>query len=437
MKKYLLFLSCFFSITIFGQTGIFVNGSLAVSGNGNSWNTAKRTITEAISAAGANTTIYVKEGIYKENELIIPSGVTVTGGYDSTLTGTDTSNLWYPGQNYKLTILDGQGTHRVATVNQGGTLRGCVVQCGFHNEKGAGVLINGGKVVYCIIQYCSCTHIDRTAKGGGVYIQDNGILLNCVVAFNEANDGPGVAGTNGVLTNNTITQNAAVQCASCGTFNDIRGTGTSKQSEYYTTVKLGNQCWMRENMRASQYYSDGSPFSNSPTFVYTALSNYYLYKCYGANYSFSVAARTTSYTSSLTNQQGVCPTGWHIPTIAEWQLLKDYVSSQAEYQCNSNSANIAKALASDTLWTTVTTACSVGNNQSLNNTTWFSGYPMSTSDSYNLHKYSYWWSTSLSSSNRFYVSYLYYDYTGLLFSNSDVSGSSTTGSFPVRCVKNQ
>lgn len=50
------------------------------------------------------------------------------------------------------------------------------------------------------------------------------------------------------------------------------------------------------------------------------------------------------------NRRGICPEGWHIPSVAEWDTLVRYVSGQQEYLCNGYTAYIAKALASTEGW---------------------------------------------------------------------------------------
>ena len=65
--------------------------------------------------------------------------------------------------------------------------------------------------------------------------------------------------------------------------------------------------------------------------------------------------------------QGVCPEGWHLPSVAEWNQLSDYVSSQPAYYCDENPGYVAKSLASTTGWLENADLCAVGNNLSANN----------------------------------------------------------------------
>ena len=80
--------------------------------------------------------------------------------------------------------------------------------------------------------------------------------------------------------------------------------------------------------------------------------------------------------------QGICPDGWHVPSIAEWQQLSDYVSSVYAYRCDERESYIAKALASATDWgiTNTTFDCAIGNNTEANNATGFSALPAGITD---------------------------------------------------------
>ncbi len=122
-------------------------------------------ITTALSGAPANTIIWVAAGTYIENELIIPAGVTVIGGFPPNATTYE--QRIYPGvaTAAQKSVLDGNYSHRVATVKgtttTKGTLDGFTIKKGYtyiggpagtSAGYGGGVLIDGGIVQNCIIQ---------------------------------------------------------------------------------------------------------------------------------------------------------------------------------------------------------------------------------------------------------------------------------------------
>jgi uncharacterized protein (TIGR02145 family) len=149
----------------------------------------------------------------------------------------------------------------------------------------------------------------------------------------------------------------------------------------YHTVQIGDQCWMKENLRTTKYadgtlISQGSELSTSVAYWYIPGSNASNIATYGLLYNWKAVMRNSSSSqSNPSGVQGICPNGWHVPSDAEWTQLSDYVSSQNQYFCNSNSTYNAKALAATTGWNSSSVACSVGNNQSYNNSTLFSALP--------------------------------------------------------------
>jgi len=109
-----------------------------------------------------------------------------------------------------------------------------------------------------------------------------------------------------------------------------------RDGNVYKTVQIGDQVWMAENLR-STIYSDGSPISlvedasqweaqngsgaycwydNNPSNQYT----------YGALYNF-YAAMNGEQSSDLnpSGVQGVCPSGWHLPSDKEWKELEMFL----------------------------------------------------------------------------------------------------------------
>ena len=97
----------------------------------------------------------------------------------------------------------------------------------------------------------------------------------------------------------------------------------------YNTVQIGEQCWLKENLNVGTKI-------NSTTFGYQQTNNGVIEKycynndeancdVYGGLYEWSEA---TQY-ETAEGAQGICPSGWHIPTYAEMQTLETYVGDQA------------------------------------------------------------------------------------------------------------
>ncbi|MCR4856723.1 MAG: C10 family peptidase, partial [Bacteroidales bacterium] len=175
-------------------------------------------------------------------------------------------------------------------------------------------------------------------------------------------------------TENGIQASDAQPCTGIPTVTDYDGN-------VYNTVRIGNQCWMKENLR-TKHYADGSSISAGTTtssttaYRYNPGNNFDNVSAYGYLYNWAAVMHGSSSSDANSSEvQGICPTGWHVPSNAEWTQLTDYVGSVPAYQCSSNSAYIAKALAASEAWNSNISNCAVGNGLSNNNATGFSALP--------------------------------------------------------------
>ena len=198
-------------------------------------------------------------------------------------------------------------------------------------------------------------------------------------------------------------------CPNTPTLSDIDGNT-------YNTVQIGQQCWMKENLRTTHYANSsaieqGSSTSTTTPYWYYPNNDANNMSTYGLLYNWvAVMNGASSSYNNPSGVQGICPTGWHVPSDTEWTQLTNYVSSQSQYVCGSTNTQIAKALAGDTGWTSSNNICAVGKTPSNNNVTGFSALPAGLYyGSYdNLGKYANFWSaTDYSSTNAYYL-YLSY-----------------------------
>lgn len=439
MRKYFFLpLLLVIVIGVHAQNTKYVSSLVANdSGDGSSWATAKKHISSAINALGSGGgTVFVMAGEYNiTEELQIPASVSILCGYSQISQGSDTSMRNFPGVNSNwqdntyCTIIKGDGTFRIATV--GGLLDGCVLRDGYSTTMGGGVLIDGGTVRYCVLMGCDAVaEEDASAEGGGAYIRNNGTLINCVVTECRGDNGSAVSGEDGSLINNTITRNWPSQC---GTVKDYEGN-------VYHTVRLGNQCWMRENLRTT-HYADGtlittnSSTSSTTPYYYQYNNNSSDLAEYGLYYNWTAVMNgAESSTSNPSGVQGICPNGWHVPSVAEWEEMIEFVSSMSNYRCGTGAGSIAKALASRTGWNSSSTNCSPGWNRDANNASRFTAMPAGYSYGSFSGRGSYAYFTTTTSYNNNNNRYYYFDY-GRNYLSLEYSGKGYGMS--VRCVKNE
>lgn len=105
---------------------------------------------------------------------------------------------------------------------------------------------------------------------------------------------------------------------------------------WYDATVIGNQVWMTHNF-ASTKMPDGTPITahtsgsfsyDVPKYTYFTTTGNYI-KHAGLLYNWAAAVNGTSVSS--TPHQGIAPSGWHIPTEAEWRALIDYLKSKRRY----------------------------------------------------------------------------------------------------------
>ena len=146
--------------------------------------------------------------------------------------------------------------------------------------------------------------------------------------------------------------------------------GTSKMKDAdgneYETVEIGTQCWTKSNLRSTKD-KNGNDLVNGGTTASTTDPYYYV--------NSSVDASVYGHYYNWEAAKLVCPTGWHLPSTADWNELFGYLNTQSDCKCNGENNKIAKALASQTDWTTSINQCAVGNDLSANNASGFSAMP--------------------------------------------------------------
>ncbi len=98
----------------------------------------------------------------------------------------------------------------------------------------------------------------------------------------------------------------------------------------YDTISIAGQCWMRENIRVgTRIDSTSTPQTDNGT-----IEKY----CYDDDPQECTAAQASGYSNgglytwdeamqyvTTEGAQGICPTGWHIPTDGEWYTMEHYV----------------------------------------------------------------------------------------------------------------
>ena len=220
------------------------------------------------------------------------------------------------------------------------------------------------------------------------------------------------------------TANIPISSHSCGATNlhnpaKTYGTMTDQQGNVYKTIVIGTQEWMAENLKVS-HYRNGNPIpliTNSSIWAQlnTGATCWYnndsvTYNCpYGKLYNWYAVA----------DQRNVCPTGWHVPSDAEWTTLTTFLGGELVAGGKMKSTGTQ-------YWTSP--------NSDADNFSGFSGLPgglryfAGALDDIGYN--GYWWSSSQFNGNSAWYRGLYYGLSTVGRTNfNKLSG------FSVRCLK--
>jgi uncharacterized protein (TIGR02145 family) len=108
-------------------------------------------------------------------------------------------------------------------------------------------------------------------------------------------------------------------------FKTFTGTVIDVESNVYNTITIGTQTWMAENMKTTRY-SNGDLIGttanlteditgeSTPKYQWIFNGNQTNLDTYGRLYTWY----------AVTDSRAVCPTGWHMPSDAEWDILINY-----------------------------------------------------------------------------------------------------------------
>lgn len=142
-------------------------------------------------------------------------------------------------------------------------------------------------------------------------------------------------------------------------------------NNYYNTVQIGTQCWIKENLKVTKYNdgtlipldatqtssSDGTSliWQNWDVGRYTIYANEPGSGPNATNYGFlyNWYAAKGVVTTGSTIYKNLCPAGWHVPTDAEWSTLIQRIDNTALATTTGNQSTTAGTLMKEnsTLWT--------------------------------------------------------------------------------------
>ena len=196
----------------------------------------------------------------------------------------------------------------------------------------------------------------------------------------------------------------------------------------YNVVKIGNQCWMQENLKTTKYKNgtaiasglDATQWSNATTGAYA------IYDDNSAN----DATYGKLYNGHAVATGQLCPNGWHVPSDAEWKTLEKYLglTETEANQTGERGTDVGGKLKATTLWDAP--------NASATNSSGFTALPAGTRNSVGdyivLKQYTDFWTSTPyeTDDNYLWDHHLYYNGGGV----GRIHQSKDKG-YSCRCVK--
>ena len=300
-----------------------------------------------------------------------------------------------------LTICDGLPTWTTGGICPGKVL---TIDCSNATNNGTLTAAASASNINSVISYTGGNggpHIGQTVTSTGVtgliatlslgtFTNGNGSLTYTITGTPSAGGTASFAINIGGM---TCTLNRTVIQTTSGYGLDL----ADNDGNTYKTVYVGSQQWMAENLKVSKYndgsaipnVTDNTQWQNTTTGAWAYYNNDLANNAkYGKLYNWYALSPTTN------GNKNVCPTGWHVPTDAEWTVLTNYLGG----------ATVAGGKMKE-----VGTTSWNSPNTDATNTSLFTGLPggsRTSSGSYTdgtIGNSGYWWSsTEVSTTNAWY-----------------------------------
>lgn len=126
----------------------------------------------------------------------------------------------------------------------------------------------------------------------------------------------------------TVSSSSAVKGSTPANYDAATNTVTDERDgKKYKTVTIGSQTWFAENLAYELITEAGGVAYKCPNNETENCKTYgCLYNQIGFADSINSGLFYPAFPESVRPYKGICPTGWHIPSLDEWQVLLDNVA---------------------------------------------------------------------------------------------------------------
>ncbi|MDP4267961.1 MAG: FISUMP domain-containing protein [Bacteroidota bacterium] len=198
----------------------------------------------------------------------------------------------------------------------------------------------------------------------------------------------------------------------------------TRDNREYKIVSIGKQCWMQENLNVGIRIDSAAPSTNNKKIEKYCYRDFES-NCniYGGLYNwYEMMSYIDPNDNHTSNIQGICPSGWHVPDIPEWDTLVTFMGG-------SGVAGWRLKEAGNSHWT--------GTDKGADNKSGFTALPAGIRKAdtkyYNLGINTYFWSASKVDNDNFYAVKLSGMYEGESYPRQNYH---KYYGLSVRCLKN-
>ena len=348
-----------------------------------------------------------------------------TGNYTSTLTGLTASTTYY----VRAYATNSAGTaygNELSFTTTGGAGSITALNCASATNNGtltAGLVASG---VSSIVPYTGGnggTHNGQTVTSTGV----TGLTASLAVGtFANGSGSLTYTITGTAATSGTANFSLNIGGQNCTLSRTVNAAGVAFNGYIYQTVQIGTQTWMAENLRTTKYrngdfipnVTDPNQWAALTTGAWAHYDNNSQYENpYGILYNWF----------AVNDSRNVCPTGWHVPSDAEWSTFINYLDPNANGGISLNTAGGKMKSTGTQYWQS--------SNQNATNESGFSGLPGGYRTYYDGSFYDIgfrgnWWSSTENDASSAWTRYLY-SYDVSVYRASYFKGNG----FSVRCLR--
>jgi uncharacterized protein (TIGR02145 family) len=103
---------------------------------------------------------------------------------------------------------------------------------------------------------------------------------------------------------------------------------TDFDGNVYNTLTIGTQVWMDENLKVTHYRNGDAIPNVTDNTVWSGLTTG-AYSDYDNSPGNSTTYGLLYNGYAVVDSRKLCPTGWHVPTVEEWDVLVNYLGGES------------------------------------------------------------------------------------------------------------